>query len=87
MNHNYVCKFHSFDCIDEVVDIDDASFDKERMRQYILSSNNDVDKLNIFSKFCFYNYKITTQKELDKIFNDCLEYIFKYIKENLKDCN
>ena len=84
MNHDYVCKFSSIDCINCVIDIAEASFDKERLKQYILSSNNDIDKLNIFSKICFYNYKITNQKELDKIFNDCLEYIFKYINEKVK---
>lgn len=85
MNHNYVCKFNDFECINEVIDIDEASFDKESLKQYILSSNNDINKINIFSKLCLYNYKITNQKELDKIFNDCLEYIFKYINENLKN--
>ena len=85
MNHNYVCKFDNLHCIGNVIDIDEASFDKERLKQYVLSSNNDINKLNLFSKLCFYNYKITNQKELDKIFNDCLEYIFKYINKNLKN--
>ena len=69
MNHNYVCKFNDFECINEVIDIDEASFDKESLKQYILSSNNDINKINIFSKLCLYNYKITNQKELDKKLN------------------
>ena len=85
INHNYVCKFNNFDCIEQVTDIDEANFDKERLKQYILSSNNDINKINIFSKLCLYNYKITNKKELDKIFNDCVDYIIKYINENLKD--
>lgn len=85
LNHNYVSKFNNFDCIKKVIDIDEASFDKERLKQYILSSNSDIDKLNILKKIYFYNYKITNQKELEKIFNNCLEYIFKYINENLRD--
>ena len=51
----------------------------------ILYSKSDINKLNILKKIYFYNYKITNQKELDKIFNNCLEYIFKYINENLWD--
>ena len=85
MNHDYICKFNNLNCIKGVIDIDEASFDKERLKQYILSSNSDIDKLNILKKIYFYNYKITNQKELDKIFNNCLEYIFKYINENLWD--
>ena len=84
MNHNYVYKFNNYDCISNVINIDEASFNQERLKQYILSSNNDIDKLNIFSKIYFYNYKIATKKELDKIFNDCIDYIFKYIDDNLK---
>ena len=81
MNHNYICKFDNFDCINNVIDIDEASFNRDKLKQYILSSNNDIDKINIFSKLCFYNYKITNQKELDKIFNECIEYILKYINK------
>ena len=84
MNHNYVCKFNNYDCIKKVIDIDEASFDREKLKKYILSSNNDINKLNIFKKICFYNYKITNQKELDKIFNNCIEYIIKYINDDLK---
>ena len=81
MNHNYICKFDNFDCINNVIDIDEASFNRDKLKQYILSSNNDIDKINIFSKLCFYNYKITNQKVLDKIFNECIEYILKYINK------
>ena len=85
MNHGYVCKFNDSDCIKKVINIDEATFDREKLKRYISSSNNDIDKLNIFKKLCFYNYKITNKKELDKMFNNCIEYIFKYINENIKD--
>jgi len=85
MNHVYVSKFEKFDCINNVIDIDEASFDKEKLRLYILSANNDINRINIFSKLFFYNYKITNKKELDQIFNDCTDYVFKYIVETLKN--
>ena len=72
--------------IKKVINIDEATFDREKLKRYISSSNNDIDKLNIFKKLCFYNYKITNKKELDKMFNNCIEYIFKYINENIRGC-
>lgn len=81
MNHGYVSKFSDNDCVKKVINIDEATFDIDKLNKYILSSNNDIDKINIFKKICFYNYKITNQKELDKIFNNCIEYIIKYINE------
>ena len=56
---------------------------KEKLREYILSANKDIDKVNIFSKFRFYNYKITTKEELDKIYNNCINYILDYIENKL----
>ncbi len=85
MNHNLVFKFNSYDCIKNVINIDEASFNQERLKNYISSSNNDIDKLNIFSKICWYNYKIANQDELDKMFNDCIDYILKYINKNIKE--
>ena len=56
-------KFKSLDCIDKVIDIDEATFNKEKLKNYILSSNEDLDRVNFFSKICLYNYKITDKKE------------------------
>lgn len=83
INHNYVSKFNKFDCINNVIDIDEATFDKEKLKQYILSLNNEAKKLNILKKIYIYNYKITNQKELDKIFNECTDYIINYLNKNL----
>ena len=85
LNHNYVFKFDNYNCINNVINIDEASFSPEKLKTYILSSNNDIDKLNIFSKLYFYNYKIASQKEFDKIFNECIKYIFEYIDKNAID--
>ena len=65
-------------CIENVIDIDEASFDKEKLKNYIISSNKDVEKINILSKIRFYNYKITNKKELYSIFNDCIKYIIDF---------
>ena len=55
INHGYVCKFSNLKCIENVIDIDEASFDKEKLKNYIISSNEDVEKINILSKISFYN--------------------------------
>ena len=70
MNHNYVYKFKNYDCIENVIDIEEATFNKERLKEYMVSANNDISKIKVFSKFCFYNYKITNQREMDKIFDN-----------------
>ena len=70
--------FCNLKCIENVIDIDEASFDKEKLKNYIISSNKDVEKINILSKISFYNYKINNKKELDSIFNDCIKYIIDF---------
>ena len=85
MNHNYVSKFKNFECTNHVINLEEATYDRKRLEDYILSSNKDIDKLNIFKKVCFYNYKITTQKELDKMFEECFKYVLEYLKENLNN--
>ena len=82
INHGYVNKFSSLKCIDNVIDIDEATFNKEKLKKYIISSNNDIDNINVFSKICFYNYKITNKQELDKIFSKCIDYIIEYLNKN-----
>jgi hypothetical protein len=81
LNHNFVPKFKNYECIDKVENIDEMNFNKDKLKEYIKSANNDVDKVNIFSKIFIYNYKITGQKELDKIFHDCIDYILKYLND------
>ena len=83
INNGYVPKFNDMKCVDNVIDFEEAKFNKEKLRKYILSANKDIDKVNIFSKFRFYNYKITTKEELDKIYNNCINYILDYIENKL----
>ena len=66
-----------------VLDIDEATFNKEKLNKYILSANKDIDKVNIFSRLRVYNYKITTKKELDNISNNCINYILDYLENKL----
>ncbi|MBE6149268.1 MAG: hypothetical protein E7170_00920 [Firmicutes bacterium] len=83
MNNKKILKFNNFNCIDKIEYLEEASFNKENIKQYIMSLNKEIEKINMFSKFCFYNYKITNKKEFDKIFNECIYYILRYI-ENIK---
>ena len=79
LNHNFVPKFNNNECINKVIDIEESSFNKDKLKEYIKTANDDVDKVGFLSKLFIYNYKITNQKELDKIFNDCIDYIIKYL--------
>lgn len=81
LNNGYVPRFNDIKCIDNVLNIEEAAFNKEKLKEYILSANKDIDKVNIFSKFKIYNYKITTKKELDTIYNNCINYILDYLKD------
>lgn len=80
LNHGYVTKFKDFKCLDNVVDLEVAKFDKEKLKKYIIDSNNDIDKVNIFNKIKFSVYKLTTKKELDKQFELCCDYIINYME-------
>lgn len=81
LNNGNVPKFNDIICIDNVIDFDEAKFNKEKLKEYIISANNDIDKVNLLSKLKIYNYKITTKKELDSIYNNCIEYIKDYLEK------
>ena len=84
INHNFIPKFNSTSCINNIKDIKEASFDKEKNKNYIYGSNKDVDKINLLKRFHsnFVTYKFTTRKNMEKIFYDCCNYIMKYIDDN-----
>lgn len=83
LNNGYVPKFENFDCLNNIINLKEATFDKNKLKEYILSSNKDIDKINFLTKIRLANYKLTTKKELDKQFKLCCDYIIEYI-ENLK---
>lgn len=77
LNHKCVPKFSGFDCLDNVMDIKVARFDKERLKIYMTDTNEEIEKVNIFSKINLSGYKLTTKKELDRQFDLCYNYISK----------
>ncbi len=81
LNNGYVPKFNNTKCIEKVLDFDEAKFNRKKLEEYILSSNRDIDKVNIFRKLKIYPYKITTKKELDSVYNNCINYILDYFKK------
>ncbi len=81
LNHGYVPKFSSLDCLDNVINIKTAKFDKETLKKYIMDTNKEIESINIFSKINLTRYKLTTKKELDKQFELCYEYVINYIKK------
>lgn len=83
LNHGYVPKFSDYKCVDNVVDLEVAKYDKNSLKDYIKEANNDIYKLNVFSKLRLYNFKLTSKKELDRQFYLCIDYILEYIK-NIK---
>ena len=83
LNHGYVPKFSDYKCVDNVVDLEVAKYDKNSLKDYIKEANNDIDKLNVFSKSRLYNFKLTSKRELDRQFYLCIDYILEYIK-NIK---
>lgn len=83
LNHGYVPKFRDYKCVDNVVDLEVAKYDKNSLKDYIKEANNDIDKLNVFSKLRLYNFKLTSKRELDRQFYFCINYILEYIK-NIK---
>lgn len=81
LNNGHVVKFKGFKCLDNVIDLDVAKFDKECLKKYIIDANKDIDKVNFFSRFNLSKYKLTTKKELDRQFKLCYKYVIDYISK------
>ncbi len=84
LNHKCVDKFEGFECINNVINTKRFTFNNEKLIKYIMNTNKVIDKVNIFSKLIVYNFKIMDKKTLDKLFDDCVNYILKYLKDNIK---
>lgn len=85
--HGYIPKFNNFDCLDNVINLEIATFDKNILKQYMIDLNKEIDNINVLDKIPKpgIRYKLTTKKELDKLFNSCCNYILNYIKNiNIK---
>lgn len=75
LRNNLIEKFKSDKCVDNVFDLSVAMFDKDKLRKYILNSNND--KPSSFKTRWF--YKSISKEELDSVYNNCIEYITNYL--------
>ena len=84
INHNYLDKFKNYDCINNIEDIEEVLIDKNKVKDYINSSNKDFNKVNIINKIRsnYVDYKLTNRKNLDSVFDECVKYILNYLKEN-----
>lgn len=78
LNNNYVSKFKDLDCYKKVKDFDDITFSEDRLIKYIEDANKDIDD----SHDEIYDYKLSTQEELNNIFNNCIKYILDYLSKN-----
>lgn len=83
LNNGYIPKFKDYKCLNNVMDIKIAKFNIEKLKNYIKSSNQEIDKIKFLGKFKPLFFKLTTKDELDKQFELCIKYIVTYIKNNL----
>lgn len=82
LKNNFVTKFNNYNCIDNIINLNNAEFDKEYLKNYIEKANNEIDnpKLYKINKSIF--YKVVSKKEMDILFNMCCKYIEEYLKNN-----
>lgn len=83
LKNKYVYKFNSYNCISNVKNLSVASFDKNYLKEYIKKANEEVDNPRLYKIRKHIFYKVLSKEELDKMFNECCNYIIDYIK-NIK---
>lgn len=83
VEHNLVDKFKSFNCIDNIVNTEDAHFDKELIKKYISNANKDIDeaKKGEFFKSLGNTYKVLNLEELNKQMDLCVAQIVKFLNK------
>lgn len=76
-----VKKFNDYSCINNIIDIEDAKFDKEIIKKYIDNANKDIEdaKAGNFFKNLKDEYKVMNKEELNKQFELCCNQIIKFI--------
>ena len=87
LKHHLVGKFHDIKCVDAVTNLRVGKFDKDYLKQYILQANREVDVPKLYPIKTFLFYKVLYKKELDDLMDNCCQYIFNYIKDNLEEGN
>lgn len=75
-----VNKFKSYDCIDNIIDTEDAKYDKSLLRKYIENANEDIEnaKKGEFFKHLGHTYKVMSLEELEKQFDLCVNQILRF---------
>ena len=75
-----VSKFKSYDCVDNVINIPDAIFDKSLIKRYIKNANLDIEhaKNGEFFKHLGNTYKVMSFEELEKQFDLCCSQILRF---------
>lgn len=83
VDNGLVDKFKSFQCIDNIIDIDDAIFDKELIKKYIMNANKDIEegKKGEFFKTLGNNYKVFSLDELNKQMDLCVMQIIRFFSK------
>lgn len=76
LKHGNICKIENRNIINNIPDYRDISFDKNYLNEYINKLNNDIDNTIIDEQ-----YKVDYQEFLDKLYNDCLNYIINIIDD------
>lgn len=82
LNHKFIPTISGFDCLNNIIDIEDSMYNRTKIQVFIVETNKEVTKFRLFSAFARYNYKITDQKTLNTLFNECASYILDYIHKN-----
>ena len=73
--------FDDFNILDKIPKIDECDYSKDYIIEYMKKFNSEVqDNINMDIK-----YEILSKEELDKLYKDCVEYIYNYINDLLKN--
>lgn len=77
LKHFKLDKFRDFNVIEKIPEYKDLKFDSNYLKEYIDKFNYEVDTTYIDD-----NYSIDKIDILQKLYDDCLEYIFNWLKSN-----
>lgn len=84
LKHKYITKFESYNCLNSVSNLKIANFDKNFLQKYIKKINLESDSPNKYRINSFLFYKVLNKRELDKMFENCIEYIEPYLKKYIR---
>lgn len=77
LTHFKLDKFRDFSIIEKMPEYKDLKFDINYLKEYINKFNYEIDTNSIDE-----NYSIDKIDILQKLYDDCLEYIFNWLKNN-----